>query len=618
MAHFYGEEAETMAADRTSFLKHLHFQGFIWDKTKPAEVGIPVVFHFRHDTAFRIDRIWIAVCAPMFLRKGQGKQGVVLALKDLAWQLYQNAMNFNTLVQDPELLYSSKNALWTAIHVAYKQLKEAPHCEHLRIQASCQLVSYEMYPDQCGPVGLDPRNNAAPAASPTHGVDGPERGQRGTPLTAEELAALGGRPLPPEGVNEEHTAGHQNSAHRPVVREATEDFNWGFAEREIEEEGDVQDEYREAVDLAEKEPGLEGETASEAGVRLCKAYERLHYLKGVQAAKQGMENHLRPLGPLIAWMACSSLNKYNTLRLMIMYEARKPFSFYDSASGQHIRTEPYNCVPLVAEKFSIRDPAVPELFRRGVRDVADRAENKRHEQEVDDFKEEILEFCEDRVLPRPEAIEFTMDKKHSRGNNFLLVFKSASEATLLRGLRGELGGCPVRFHAVVNRRKKLTLAGGLSVPNLPTVQEASSSVKQLTAHTLGYPIDKIMPAFHNCDQPGERVLLDKSMRVKGVPMDVSFEELSDWFTEVAAVTPTKVFKDHGGHNPGPSNLVTMVADFGRIGSTCEDSYGDVEKAMLAGSSENHLLRGEKVELYRLQRRTIGKGKSGHLFALPII
>lgn len=50
----------------------------------------------------------------------------------------------------------------------------------------------------------------------------------------------------------------------------------------------------------------------------------------------------------IAWSACKSLNVYDTLRKMIMYEARKPFVYPHPMTGEAVEVEPILCSRLMS------------------------------------------------------------------------------------------------------------------------------------------------------------------------------------------------------------------------------------------------------------------------------
>jgi hypothetical protein len=147
-----------------SFDKHLHFKGFVWDELEPREIGIPAVFHFGHDTRFSIDKIWVALCTPMFIRKDS--HGVCFAFKDLAFDYYKAAMKFNSFSRsEQDLLYPNKELLWLAIHIAYKQLK-IPASEQARIVQSCHLVIHVENPvGQCPANLSDLRSDAEVAAA---------------------------------------------------------------------------------------------------------------------------------------------------------------------------------------------------------------------------------------------------------------------------------------------------------------------------------------------------------------------------------------------------------------------------------------------------------------------
>ncbi|GAQ79805.1 hypothetical protein KFL_000380370 [Klebsormidium nitens] len=490
----------------------------------------------------------------MFIRRDN--KGVCFALKDMAFEYYQAAMRFNSFTREqPSLLYKDRELLWLAIHVAYKQLGN-PCSEQARIVEACHLVAHVQNP----------------------------AGQK--PGDLEEL------------LTEEERVAAAEAAQHQTMEEMMETI--------IDQGLPTLTKLRLADMLTGTQERANGqESAEESGARLCKAYEKLRELRTLRAAKKGLEDHLQPLGGLIAWMACSSLNKYETLRKLIMYEARKPFSYFNSELGENVTAEPQNCARIVLEKYSIKDECIPALFKWSERAYNDPESAEHNQGAVEAFKEGIQEYLADNLLPIPKSIEYIIDRKHARGNSFLCVYNEAREAILVKGRRTELEGCMVRIHGVINRRKKLTMAGGISVPSLATARQASADAKQLTEHTLGWHVDKLTPSYYTCEKDGQRTLQDLSLRLKKLATNVTATEIKTWFSEHAAVVPTQVYKDNGGVNRSGSEGVSWIVEFAKDASCCDDKYADIEAALMVRRSNEHLFRGQPLDMYRLLKRARG-------------
>lgn len=166
----------------------------------------------------------------------------------------------------------------------------------------------------------------------------------------------------------------------------------------------------------------------------------------------------------------------------------------------------------------------------------------------------------------------------------------------------------MRWHGVVNRRAKQKMAGGISMPSLPTKQEASKAAKALTEHTLGHRVHHLVQPYYACEEPGQRVLSKKSIRLKKMPADVTPSEIQDWFANGCGVRPTAVFRDSAAKNRGgDGQTVAMVAEFQSDGN-CHEQEAVVEKAMSLSNSEAHAFRGARVVLQRIRKSARGENR----------
>lgn len=328
-------------------------------------------------------------------------------------------------------------------------------------------------------------------------------------------------------------------------------------------------------------------------------------------ARDGFIERMDSLGAMITWMACQSLNKYNVLRYMIMYEARKPFCYIHPETGEDTRVDTRHCLRLVVDKFDPKDPAISNLFRWGQPFLKNRANRMAVDREIGEWKGRVQDTSVQNFAPLPEQTVFVADSKHFRGNSLLNVYGSSFDTGAMKGKRIEMGGVVLRWTAVVNRRRKLKMVGDVSMPSLPTMQQASAGAKALADHTLGFKVHHQVPAYYGCgDDAGQWVLSERSIRVKDMPSDASPGEIQNWFEQEAGVRPVGVYRDNAAKNRGkPEGGVSMVADCTIAEGDCFEQEARVEKAMLVHNSSAHTFRGERVKLQQIKKPSRGKTTS---------
>lgn len=212
--------------------------------------------------------------------------------------------------------------------------------------------------------------------------------------------------------------------------------------------------------------------------------------------------------------------------------------------------DPRCCVRVVVKDFDRNNESIPELFRWGQVHIKARNNQPVVEREVERWRGLIRERAMDTVKPVPELIVFVVDSKHQRGNSLLNIYSSAFEAASEAGQVVELGGDEegertlTRWTAVVNWRSKQKMAGSVSMPSLPTMQVASASAKAQADHTLGHWVHHLTEPSYACEEPGQQVKAEKSIRLTNMPQDTSAEEVQQWFAQGCGVHPPAVFRDN--------------------------------------------------------------------------
>jgi hypothetical protein len=560
------------------------------------ERGQPLVLIFDHNREHAIDKIWVAKLAKSYLRK-QGNR-IVFSERNLAFQTYKKDMIFNA-PSGHTLLYASLDTFWLAVHKAYKDLSNQSS-EWSRIHSACASVGYEQVdmwhvPEREGFSAATPLRTEEVAQDAedlsSSDEEGPEPGEQAAELGPQEKGD-------DDEEDEDATAGRGRTEQQG---EGNQSFDGG---EEFDPDWEIDPEFEEVIEMMGED---KDENQDARGERLCSAYARLVYLRGLRDARDGFKQKMESLGGMISWMACQSLNKYNVLRFMIMYEARKPFTYTHPETGKETSVDPQHCVRIVVDSFKPENEEIPEFFRWGQVFVKNRRNQQVIDREVDYWRGMIKEHCMDNMLPVPDQVAFIANSKHQRGNSFLCVYGSAQEAASVARRRVVMGACEtlLRWHGVVNRRGKLKMAGGVSMPGLPTMKEASLSAKALTEHTLGHAVHHLVQPYYACDQPGQRVLSERSIRLKNLPADVTSQEIANWFEQEAGVRPTSVFKDNAAKNRESSQTVAMVAEFLSDGD-CHEQEAVLVKAMTLNNSPTFLFRGARVVLQRIRQSARGE------------
>jgi hypothetical protein len=393
-----------------------------------------------------------------------------------------------------------------------------------------------------------------------------------------------------------------------------EDGSWG-AEREGEfaDELEVDPMYADILQSIRRRPG---EDPLQEGLTLGRAYEemRARHMKEQERRKimrktvAEVEEKMQPLGALVAFMASASLNKYNTLRYIITYQAHKPFSYRDPHTQKDVVVEPQLCSRVVFKCDAETQLPDGSLFKWTKAQLKDPLLKEAQEAAIEAFSQQLLTELEGLGKPLPQKVVFVSDLKHGRGNNFLLIHHSAEAAAAVRCQDLGVLGFPVKIHGVVNRRSKLRLSRGISVPQfLPTKEDAAAQAYAMTEHILGYFVDRITPPWHMC-AGGDRVLSEQAVRLKELPPSVDEAQIREWVGSEVGLFPSKVLKDNLARNSmaalagSASSQVTWILEFDGK-EDCEEKERDVQKALLL---HNRTLQVAFVKVERIRRRGAGE------------
>ncbi|GAQ85533.1 hypothetical protein KFL_002400050 [Klebsormidium nitens] len=355
--------------------------------------------------------------------------------------------------------------------------------------------------------------------------------------------------------------------------------------------------------LRDAEPNS-GEASDDANKRLCEAYRRLYTKHGQRMALKNLRNTMMPLSRLIAWIACKSLSQYTTMRTIVQFAARKPFSYTDCASGEWREVETFLCARLIVAVYS---DASPDIFKWSKLKFLEDPDNQELvDQTVRDWKEAVFDHFAFHELAPPVHIALISDTRHCRGNNFLLVFRAVDHAVSARSDSLEIGDCLLRITAVVNRRMRLRLGGGLVMPDLlSTAAQASLAAKDETADLFDYLIDNVSPYEYLCEG-GIRVMQEKAVRVLHCDPALTADMVAQYFVETAGVRPARVLRDSKFKQTQPG-FVTWIADFAQSGADCEDQFRDIDEVMRQnnGTFLHPTLGEHAIRLQLLRKRTPG-------------
>jgi hypothetical protein len=218
----------------------------------------------------------------------------------LAFYTYEKDMSFNA-PSNHKLLYPNETALWRAVHRAHAGLAK-PGSEWSQMHRACASIGFEQIdvwqaPSRTTPGAIPESSNFAAEAelgeSESEDLDkssSSEEEDEGSDSSEGESEGSGESP---RARSSNKSAGR--SPQTEQQRKRAEALN--ELDNEFDPEWEVEPEHREVVDQL-KEVG--GESEEEKGQRLCSLYERLAYLKGVTAARDGFTEKMDSLGALIS------------------------------------------------------------------------------------------------------------------------------------------------------------------------------------------------------------------------------------------------------------------------------------------------------------------------------
>jgi hypothetical protein len=587
------EPLRTMASPGSGSLpeQYVSFHGF-WPTDPTAENPAPPfsacgMFTYKclDPVMFKLDEMWVALHCDHFICQPSGYARLAKKAFDLAWSAYLVDMHHNMSFREGHM-YQKKKALALALTRAFEKKGDG------RVNQIRGLVGPPVLAQVCEKwFSPGPEACEFMPCSQLHAVEENHQDDMSW-LEEDETPTHTPTGVPLDGCARGSTLGS--------------DFGLdGIEDLELLDP--------EAEEIAKDAEPHVGDTPEDAIKCQCDAYRRLYIKQGQRQALKSMSNTMKPLSSLVAWMACKSLNKYTTLRMVVQYAARKPFAYTDVASGVSVEVESYYCSRLVCSNFSKESPDVFQWKQAFLKSSANQEEI---DYETQQWKEAILDYLDDKELPTPSHIEFIANTRHKRGNNFLLVFSSVEYAASVRMEEVDLLACECRVTAVVNRRMKLRLDGGLTMPSLfLTAEQASDDAKAMTDHLLDYFVDPSTPYKYIC-AGSVNVLQERSVRILQLAPWITAEMITTFFSETAGVTPTQVV--HDSLYKQKAGLITWVAEFGRNGLDCEDSFKGVAAAMEAnnGMFSDPLIGRQVMKLQLLRKRTPGSLTALTKFSSP--
>jgi hypothetical protein len=203
----------------------------------------------------------------------------------------------------------------------------------------------------------------------------------------------------------------------------------------------VTEEEYDAYNLSEesrqvlREIDAEQDSEKRVSKLLCEAYRQ-----GRQDMRFEIGEDWRKISVFIAYTICKSMNVDDSLA---MYNHRQPFHYNDTLFGEVKEVDPQLCFRLMSANLS---SSSPDIFSWKQADLKNPANERDISNEIDCWKERVQSYLEENLLPQPLSIVFVPDTCHGRGNSFLLVYDSQSDAARVRTRLAEILGRPSKLY----------------------------------------------------------------------------------------------------------------------------------------------------------------------------
>jgi hypothetical protein len=161
------------------------------------------------------------------------------------------------------------------------------------------------------------------------------------------------------------------------------------------------------------------------------------YSQGRRNMRSEIGADWRKMSVFIAYTFCKSMNVYESLRMLAMYNHRQPFKYEDPLPGERKEVEPRFCSRLLSANLT---SSSPDIFKWKQAALKNPANEREISNEIAYWTERIQSYLQEHMLPEPLAITFVPDTRHGRGNSFLLVFVNQSDAAAVRTRLTEIYG----------------------------------------------------------------------------------------------------------------------------------------------------------------------------------
>jgi hypothetical protein len=113
------------------------------------------------------------------------------------------------------------------------------------------------------------------------------------------------------------------------------------------------------------------------GDKRVKLLMRAAYAMGRKEMRVEVADGWQKMAFYIAWSTCKSLNVYDQLRMMVMYEARQPFQYANTQTGQAVQVKPACCSRLLSASLSDTSAGIFHWKRDFLNNLANQREIER-------------------------------------------------------------------------------------------------------------------------------------------------------------------------------------------------------------------------------------------------
>jgi hypothetical protein len=516
------------------FIRTAMFHGFLFPEDDATVrdndvIGTPVMSRVTFPSSYDVEFAWCVNMGPSFFRNDSRGRSLTRE-KQLAFSAFCIDMHFCLGATDLPHKHQSADSLWSALGRTFEGrnragslVQEALGVCNVEPELECDLwpaFTPSLCP-YCAALSFCVPEDISGQLAQTSCLDVEDEDGNEDDFFDASSDALDDDELPAEN--------------EPAAWFADEELRTGTDEAELSD-GEEYDGYNLGAESRRVMQEIDSERDEEKKVKLLIAAA---YRQGRRSMREEVGAEWSKMAVFIAWSSRKSLNVYDTLRKIVMFEARKPFVYAHPVTGETVEVEPKLCSRLLSADLA----SASDIFKWKQADLKNAGNDRDVERLIGYWREDIVAYFKDSGLPVPEAIAFVPDSRHGRGNSFLLVFEEVQDAAAVRTQLFEIRSEPVKIVYVVNRRLKKRYKGGETAPNFsPTVADVQAQAKEMSSLVRGFHIDHLSPPEYMCAR-GHRVLAEKSVRLLDLPPSITKQGILDWFAQHGLFL-TNVLKDN--------------------------------------------------------------------------